>query len=27
MNQMEAGILPNRKSLDLVGQVYASLGL
>jgi CubicO group peptidase (beta-lactamase class C family) len=27
MNQMEAGILPNRKSLDLVAQVYASLGL
>ena len=23
MNQMEAGILPNRKSLDLVEQVYA----
>ena len=27
MNQMEAGILPNRKSLDLVEQVYASLWL
>jgi len=26
MNQMESGILPNRKSLDLVEQVYAGLG-
>ncbi len=25
MNQMEAGVLPNRKSLDLVDSVYASL--
>ena len=27
MNQMETGILPNRKSLDMVEAVYRSLGV